>query len=329
MADGAEATLDADSKAFLAQVAAYGQKPEDVAVAQTRALTRQTMLAADRQAPEIGRVDAFDIPGRDGPVPVRVYYPSEKHDAPLALVLFYHGGSWIYGDLDCFDNMMRSICAGSGAAMLSVGYRLAPEHPFPAGLDDCHDALLWAAGNAAPLGIDPSRIAVMGDSAGGNLAAAVTLRARDDGGPAIARQILLYPVVDADGTEDRYPSRRDLGNGDHMISLAGIVWAFDLYLGKDGDRTSPLVAPIRAENLGGLPPAFILTAGFDPRRDEGRAYADRLKAAGVAVDYHCYATTIHGFLSMPDWIKAAGQGRRQIAAWIADQLYREHRCLSP
>ncbi|GAB4140674.1 MAG: alpha/beta hydrolase [Sphingomonadales bacterium] len=320
MVDGAEAELDADSKAFLAQVAAFGQKAEDVPVAQTRALTRQTMLAADRQAPEIDRVDAFDIPGRGGPVPVRVYYPLERPAAPLPLVLFFHGGSWIYGDLDCFDNMMRSICAGSGAVMVSVGYRLAPEHPFPAGLDDCHDALVWAARSAAQLGIDPARIAVMGDSAGGNLAAAVTLRARDDGGPAIARQILLYPAMDADGTENRYPSRRALGNGEHMISLAGIVWAFDLYLGKDGDRTSPLVAPIQADEVGGLPPAFIMTAGFDPLRDEARAYADRLLAAGVAVDYHCYETTIHGFLSMPDWIKAGREGRRQIATWITDRL---------
>lgn len=318
----ADPALDADSAAFLAQVRAAGAPLEARPLAEARALSRQTMLAGDRRPPPIGRVEQAEIAGTAGPVPARLYYPAPASvgGAALPLVLFFHGGGWIYGDLDSFDNMMRALCAGSGAAMLAADYRLAPEHPFPAGLDDCFDALEWAVQNAARLGVDPARIAVMGDSAGGNLAAAVTLRARAQGGPAIARQILLYPLLALDGEEDAYPSRRAFGNGDHLISRAGLVWAYGHYLRTPAGRASPLVSPLLEADLTGLPPALVLTAGFDPLRDEAHAYAGRLQAAGVAVDYRCFETTIHGFLSMPDWIKAGREGRRQIAAWIAATL---------
>lgn len=248
----------------------------------------------------------LDLPGRT--IAARLYKP-EGAGANPPLVLFYHGGGWVIGDLDTHDATARALALASGAAVLSVDYRLAPETPFPGPLDDCHDAVLWAVENAADLGIDPARLAVAGDSAGGNLAAAVALRLRDEGGPALAHQLLIYPVTDADFTRVSYAEN---GGGNYFLSTQMMQWFWNHYVGDCGNP-HPLAAVLRAHDLSGLPPATVIVAEYDPLRDEGLAYADALAAAGTPVECMTAPGMIHGFFSMfeavPDalvWIERAG-----------------------
>jgi acetyl esterase/lipase len=236
----------------------------------------------------------LEIPGpQDAPqVRVRVYTPAES-GGPLPGMLYIHGGGFVLGDIDIFDSDAMRIAAEVGAVVVSVDYRLAPENPFPAGPEDCYAALLWTAQNATELGVDPDRIAVGGDSAGGGLSAAVALMARDRGGPALCFQYLGIPELD-----DRLdtPSMRafvdtPLWNRPN----AELSWDFYLGKGKRGtDDVSPYAAPARAEDLSGLPPAFVNTCEFDPLRDEGLAYAQRLAQAGVQTELHLYPGTFHG-----------------------------------
>jgi acetyl esterase len=196
----------------------------------------------------------------------------------------------VIGDLDTGDSSMRALCNQAGAVIVSVDYRLAPEHPFPAPADDCFAATRWVADHAGDLSIDPLRVAVGGDSAGGNLAAATTLRCRDEGGPALAFQLLVYPVTDCTLTQ---PSHVENGEG-YLLTHASMVWFVDHYLG-DADAKEPIASPLHADDLGGLPPALVFTAEFDPLRDEGEAYAARLREAGVRVDHVRVDGQIHGF----------------------------------
>lgn len=261
------------------------------------------------EPPAVGSVRdlAIDLPGRS--LPARLYLP-ERGGTPPALVVFYHGGGWVIGTLETHDATARALARASGAAVLSVGYRLAPETPFPGPLDDCHEALVWAQVHAEDLGIDGSRLAVAGDSAGGNLAAAVAIRARDAGGPALRHQLLIYPVADADFTR---PSYRENGGGAYFLSTAMMEWFWRQYVGdRLGDAIDGATV-LRTPNLAGLPPASLFMAEFDPLRDEGIAYAEALLAAGNEVYSEVAPGMIHGFFSMfqavPDalpHIEAAG-----------------------
>lgn len=233
----------------------------------------------------------LDLAGRD--IAARIYVPEDAGDNP-PLVVFYHGGGWVIGDLESHDATSRALARASGAAVLSVGYRLAPEAPFPAPLDDCYDALVWAVAHAGELGVDAMRLAVAGDSAGGNLAAAVAIRARDEGGPTLAHQLLIYPVADADFTRASYVEN---GGGEYFLSTAMMQWFWAHYVG-DHANAPTLAAVLRHDDLGGLPSATVLVAQYDPLRDEGRAYAEALAAAGVAVDMEEAPGMIHGFVSM-------------------------------
>lgn len=231
--------------------------------------------------------------GPAGVVPVRSYRPAGQAGNLPALV-FYHGGGWVVGSLDTHDHMCRHLAVRAGLAVLAVDYRLAPEHPFPAALEDSIAAVPWAVREASALRIDSSRLAVGGDSAGGQLAASVALALRDAGGPALTLQLLIYPVCNliADNA-----SLRDNATG-YLLTVAAYHKLCDWYLADRGQWDDPRISPQHAPDHRGLPPALVQTAEFDPLRDEGATYAETLRAAGVPVEYHCYPGMIHGFARM-------------------------------
>ncbi|CDO34478.1 alpha/beta hydrolase [Novosphingobium sp. KN65.2] len=259
---------------------------------QVRALNDNPMF--DAEGLTLARVEDIDLALEGRRVPARLYVP-EGTAADVALTLFYHGGGWVVGTLDTHDALCRQLARESGSAVLSVGYRLAPEHPFPAGLDDCYDALAWAAANGKALGVDTTRLAVAGDSAGGNLAAAVAIRARDESGPPLRHQLLIYPVTDNDFTLSSYAEH---GQNGGFLSTAMMQWFWDHYVGPRNSGHVPLATVHRTEDLAGLPPATVITAEFDPLRDEGMAYAARLAGAGVPTEAEIAPGMIHGFASM-------------------------------
>ena len=245
--------------------------------------------------PRLRGVHAVDrtIPGSDGPLDVRVYRSLAARAEPPAVV-FLHGGGFVTGDLDSHDGTCRLLAHETGAVVVSVAYRLAPEHPFPAAPRDALAAFRWVHANPRELATRPGAVAVAGDSAGGNLAAVTCVAARDDGGPAPIAQGLIYPATDLRGGTR---SMRLFADG-YFLSSADIEWFLAQYLPDQALRSSPQVSPLLAADLSGLPPAHVWTGGFDPLRDEGRAYADRLAAAGVPVRYRCLDDQVHGFLGM-------------------------------
>lgn len=273
--------------------------------------------ASAKTPPAVGAVTDRTIPGPPGApdLPVRVYLPhpdAHQHPHPRPTVVFFHGGGYTLCGLDSHDATVRGLAARSGAVVVSVGYRLAPEHRFPAAVDDAYAALCWAAGESAALGSAPGALVTAGDSSGGGLAAAVALRARDAGGPAVALQVLLYPVLDA--AQDTV-SYRENADG-YFLTAAHMRWFWEQYLGPDGDGTHPLASPLRAADLTGLPPAHLVTAGCDPLRDEGLAYAERLRAAGVKVTPAHYPHMFHGFLGFPDVLPDAAKALEEAAEAI-------------
>ena len=243
-----------------------------------------------RQDIPVASVTNLVISGPDGAIPARHYRPINSDGAPL--LVFYHGGAMVVGDLETHDDLCRHICREGGLHVLSVDYRLAPEHKAPASVDDAFAAYTWALDHAAELGADRGRVAVGGDSAGGNLAALVSMRARDEGVQLPAVQVLFYPVTDW-GAQTR--SRTLFGDG-FFLTGGDMQYGLDKYLDEASvEASDPRVSPLLADDLAGLPPALVLTAGFDPLRDEGRQYADALRAAGVPVDYREFGSLIHAF----------------------------------
>ena len=265
---------------------------------------------------DVASVEDLEVPGPDGPLPVRVYRP-DGAAVPAPVVVFFHGGGWVLGSIATHDATCRGLANRTGAVYVSVDYRLAPEHPYPAAPEDCYAATCWVADHAADLGVDPGRLAVAGDSAGGNLAAVVCQMARDRSGPAIAFQLLIYPVTYLD--LDRWPSMEENADGP-LLTREGMDWFARHYVGTLPFTGDPYAAPIRAADLSGLPQAHVATAGHDPLRDEGAGYAEALAAAGVTVGYDNFATMIHGFVGFADVVPAAGEARDRIAAALAAGL---------
>lgn len=258
--------------------------------------------------PDLESVRDIVIPSQAGGMPARVYSPSSS--AP-GLVVYYHGGGWVVGSLDGWDASVRSLAAASGCDVLSVDYRLAPEHPFPAAADDAFDALVWAA---SPAGLAHGRpVVVAGDSAGGNLAAVSALRARDVGGPPVALQVLVYPVVDCDLDLRSY---REYDGNELILNRRDMVWFWDRYAPDVAARVNPYASPLRAGSHAGLPPAYLVTAEHDPLRDEGFAYADRLRAARVPVEHRHFGSQIHAFFSFTGVLDDADKAVAEAGAAI-------------
>lgn len=244
----------------------------------------------------VAKVENRMIPGPAGDLPVRIYTPDT--DGILPLLLFFHGGGFVLCDLDSHDALARSLCNQAGAVVVSVDYRLAPEAKFPAAPEDCYAATCWAVENAAAIGADPARLAVAGDSAGGNLAAVVAQMAKQRGGPAIVHQFLIYPVTDHDFTTSSYAENAE----GYFLSRDMMEWFWHHYLEDQEHGADPMASPLRADDLAGLPPATVVTAEYDPLRDEGEAYGKRLEEAGVSTVCIRYDGVIHGFVSMYELI---------------------------
>jgi len=290
-------TLDPDIQAILdrgKQAMAGVTDPWNVAV-------QREMFAAGGAAnapepPPMARVEDLSIPGPGGAIPARLYEAGgvRKKDGPPPLLLYFHGGGWVLGSVETHDVFGRVLSAACDAVVVSVDYRLAPEHVFPAAVDDAWAATRWAAAGARSLDADPARLVVAGDSAGGNLAAVVSLMARDAGAPAIAAQLLLYPVVDFTAENE---SRRDFATG-YGLTVQALDWFAGQYLDDPSLARDPRVSPLLAPDHAGLPPAVIMVGACDPLRDEVAAYAETLRAAGVPVTYACWDGMTHGFLRM-------------------------------
>jgi acetyl esterase len=266
---------------------------------------RITMLP---RAPDLPTTEEFDIPGRDGPIPVR-FYRFEKAGPACSLLVFFHGGGWMLASLESYDTVCRRLAQKARCAVVSVGYRLAPESPFPAAVHDAYDATLWCWQNSARLGVDPARIAVGGDSAGGNLAAVVAQMALDLGKPAVASQILVYPATDLVGS---YPSHERNATG-YMLTTEALRWFIDRYVPDPRDRTDPRASPLLRPDLAGLPRALIISAEFDPLVDDNAAYARRLETAGVRTTCVCFPGMMHPFFTLGGLIDAAAEAEDLIA----------------
>ncbi len=281
--------------------------------AQARAAIRSRFVA-NPQPEHVASVADHQVPVDNGRIDVRVYRPEASE--PLPLLVYAHGGGFVFCDLDSHDGLCRNLANLIPAVVVSVNYRLAPEHRWPTAAEDLYAATRWAVDHAADFGADPSRVVVGGDSAGGNLAAVTTLMARDRGGPDLAAQLLLYPVISADFDTESY---RLFGTGFYNPRPA-MQWYWDQYVPAVSDRQNPYASPLHGD-LTGLPPAVVVLAGHDPLRDEGIAYADALEAAGVPVTRRPFDGGIHGFMTMP-MLDIAHRARREASQALGDLLGR-------
>jgi acetyl esterase len=306
--------LDPQARAVLDQMAKMGNPPINELSAEEARRASEAMASLHGGSEPVAAVEDRTVPGPGGGIPVRIYTPEGRE--PFPVLMYFHGGGWVIGGIESSDGLCRTLANGSGCIVVSVGYRLAPEHPFPAAADDAYHATRWAAANAAGFGGDPSRIAVSGDSAGGNLAAVVCQMARDRGGPAIRFQLLVYPVTDAACDTPSYAENAD----GYFLTKDAMLWFWNHYARTDADRGHPYASPLRAAGFAGLPPALVITAEFDPLRDEGERYAERLRAAGVPAKLIRYDGMIHGFFNMGGVIDRGETAVRQSAAFLRDVL---------
>ena len=287
-------SLDPQCQALIEMVNQAGGTPFDAADQHAaREAYRNSIALYTHPTPTLDDVSDRSIDGPDGdPLPLRVYTP--KTNAPHGALVFYHGGGWAVGDLDTHDHVCRYLAGHADVKVIAVDYRLAPEHPFPAAFDDCKHAAIWVHDNANELKIDPRRIAVGGDSAGGNLAAACSLALREHERVTLKYQLLIYPACDFTAN---HPSMQENGQG-YLLTTNAMQQFTDWYVPDESQRADYRASPQLADTHEDLPPAHILTAGYDPLRDEGHRYADTLRAAGVPTEYQCYTGMVHGFLRM-------------------------------
>jgi acetyl esterase len=303
--------LDEQARALLEELESGVAPPSStLSVATGRQLLDDLFAVADPEP--VGEVTNIEIQGPNGPIPLRIYSP--EGEGPFPVLVFLHGGGWVRGSLDAYDGPCRLLTSEADCVVVSLDYRRAPEHPFPAGFEDSYAATEWAAEHAADLQGDPDRVAVGGDSAGGNLTAGITLAARDRDGPDIAHQLLIYPAVSSPSVR-WFDSYDDYGEN-YFLELDSIEWYHDQYLAGPADVGNVYAYPLRARDLSGLPPATVITGGVDPLVDEGTAYAERLDEAGVPVEHRTYEGQIHGFVSLYEHIDAG----RDAIDYAADRL---------
>jgi acetyl esterase len=312
--------LDPQARMILDQMAEAHNPPlNEQSVSEAR---QGATAMASMQGPlePVAGVEDRALAGPGGDLPVRIYVPSGN--GPFPVVMYFHGGGWVIGDIESSDGLCRSLANASGCIVVSVDYRLAPEHPFPAAVDDAVHATAWVAANASSFGGDPSRIAVCGDSAGGNLAAVVALVARDhqiardpmiardSGKPEIKFQLLIYPVIDAACDTPSYSENAE----GYFLTKGAMQWFWNHYVPAEADRLHPYASPLRASSLAGLPPALVITAEFDPLRDEGERYAERMRADGTPAKLTRYNGMIHGFFTMGGMIDQGKSAMQESAA---------------
>jgi acetyl esterase len=306
------AMLDPDAQIVLNMNREAARPPiQTLTPAEARQGMRQSRTRLSPDPPDVAECRDLACPGPAGPISLRLYRGLGLDPAAAVPgVLFFHGGGWVMGDLDTHDVTCRLLANAAGCAVIAVDYRLAPEHPFPAAADDAYAAFTWLAEHAPELAIDPARLAVCGDSAGGNLAAVVALMARERGGPALRAQVLVYPVVDLSLTQGSFATRAD----GFTLTRDAMTWFRDVYTPDRRHWTDWRAAPLHAPHHRDLPPAHIVTAGYDPLCDEGAQYAERLRAHGVAVDHKHYEGQMHGFLGAGKIIRAAGTAIGEIGS---------------
>ena len=303
--------LTTEARAALA--AREGAPPlHTLSVAEARAASAASRVKPETPEP-VARVEDLSIPGSAGDIPVRLYSPGPHEQLPT--VVYFHGGGWVLGDLDSHDPLCRTLANRAGAAVVSIDYRLAPEHKYPAAAEDAYAAALWLSEHGSEWGADPTRIAVCGDSAGGNLAAAAALMARDRGGPEIRAQALIYPVTNCDFEVESY---RANGDGSMGLSEDGMRWFWRCYAHSPAEAAEPYASPLRADTLIGLPPALVITAEYDALRDEGEAYAARLERSGVPTELVRYDGVIHGFVGQLAAFPEGRQAVDRIAAFLRE-----------
>jgi acetyl esterase len=308
-------TLDRDAAAVFKSFQEAGRPPyETVTPAEARQLYLKGRFVTNPEPPELESVKPASISAPHGAIPARIYTPKalRKANGLGPCLVFFHGGGWVIGDLDSHDVVCRKLAHEGELMVISVDYRLAPEHKFPAAVDDAIAAAKWVAGNAGRLGIDPSRLLVGGDSAGGNLAAVVSIAARDGNGPAIAGQLLIYPATDLAMTHLSHSESET----SILLTHSVIRWFRDHYLADVADAGDWRASPARAGTFAGLPPTYVLTAGADPLRDEGDEYASRLKEAGVPVTYRTFPGQFHGFFTMGKLLQQANIAASEIGVWL-------------
>lgn len=286
--------MDPQFKKYLKEV-----KLKQTSVFSISEIEKARILADERTSSEVSKPEkVFDledivIRGYKSDITLRLYKPEKK--PPLPVLLFFHGGGWVFGNLKNYESFCTQIVNLSSSAVVSVDYNLAPEHKFPEPVEDCYSALIWILKNGDKYGLDPSRLIICGDSAGGNISAVITLMARDRGVSPIGYQVLIYPVVDLSSFS--YESFQLFGTG-NLLNTEDMPWGIKQYLNHEDERFDPYVSPILAKDFSNLPPAYVITAGYDILRDEGHAYAMKLAEAGVLVTIRCYKEFMHGFFTM-------------------------------
>jgi acetyl esterase len=306
--------IDPQVESLLGEMAALGGPPiHELSVAEARTVA-EGMIALAGDPIEVAAVDNITIPADGAEIGARVYTPEGV--GPHPVVMFFHGGGWVICSLDTHDNVARAICRGAEAMVVSVDYRMAPEHRFPTAAHDCFAATKWVAENAASLGGDAGRLAVCGDSAGGNLSAVVSQMARDAGGPPIAYAALIYPAVDM----TRKGGSLDENSSGYFLEKDGMEWFMNHYI-TDAEKADVLASPLLHTNLAGLPDTFIATCEYDPLRDEGEAYGDALRANGVHVENKRYEGLIHGAANMTGVLDAGRQLVSDVAAHLRAALH--------
>jgi acetyl esterase len=310
--------LHPEARALLDLIAERGLPPmQSLSPVEARLFYRDRRALTQPEPPPVAEIAELSADGPHGAIPLRLYRPTRRSDdpAPMPVLVYFHGGGWTIGDLDTHDVLCRQLANASGCALVSVDYRMGPEHRFPAAVDDSLAATYWVRRHAAELGVDPARLAVGGDSAGGNLAAAVALLARDAGDLPIAWQLLIYPATDM---RCGHPSHVANGKG-YLLETPTIVYYRGNYI-EEAHWLDGRASPLLCDDLTRLPPALVLTAGFDPLRDEGLAYANALGAAGNRATYLCFERQIHGFITMGKVLDEANTAVAMCAAELARVL---------